>query len=97
MKISKQVWIDEKVKWDALKKIALLKRNEYKGQAYIICTSIHSNLLFEIIDARQLSSIYETCTVLAVCKNKGRAIEQVAILIDELYNKKTRTYEELLE
>lgn len=90
MKISKEVWIDEKVKWNALRKRTLRKKNFYKGQAYMVCTSPSPELLFEIIEARYIGSRYNDCVVLAICKYKNQAVERVSILIDQLYNQNAR-------
>lgn len=95
MKISRKVWIDDKVKWSILKKRDLYKKNRYKGSAYIVCTSPHPNLLFEIIEAKQLNNWYSEATMVALCLNKDKAIEVVEGLIDTIYNKKTETYEGL--
>lgn len=95
MKISRTVWIDDKVKWSPLRKRELYKKNRYKGKAYIVCTSPHPKLLFEIIEARQLNDWYSTSTLVALCQNKQQALEIVRKLINDLYNEKTKTYEEL--
>ena len=95
MKISQTVWIDEKIKWSKLKKWELCKKNRYKGRVYIVCTSPHSNLLFEIIEARYLSEWYHEATLLGLCRDRQQAVEMVATLINDLYNEKTKTYEEL--
>lgn len=97
MKISKEIWIDEKVKWNALRKRTLNKKNFYKGQAYMVCTSPNPQLLFEIVEAKYIGSRYNGCVLLAVCKHKQQAIERVMILVDQLYNQKCKTYEALLE
>lgn len=95
MKISRTVWIDDKVKWNVLRKREICKKNRYKGKAYIVCTSPHPKLLFEIIEARQLNDWYEASTLIALCQNKHQALEVARKLIDTLYNEKTKTYEEL--
>lgn len=95
MKISRTVWIDDKVKWNALRKRDLYKKNHYKGMAYIVCTSPHPKLLFEIIEARQLNDWYSTSTLIALCRSRQQALEVVRKLIDALYNEKSITYEEL--
>ena len=95
MKISRTVWIDDKVKWNVLRKREIYKKNRYKGKAYIVCTSPHPKLLFEIIEAKQLSDWYSTSTMVALCQNRQQALEVVRNLIDAIYNEKTKTYEEL--
>lgn len=91
MKISKRVWIDENVKWNSLRKRAVCKKYYYKGHAYFVCTSPHQNLLFEIVDSSMLSSWYKEETVLAICKTRQQAFEQVRVLVDALYNTQTLT------
>ncbi len=95
MKISKKVWIDSHVKWNVLKKRELCKKNRYKGKAYIVCTSPHKHLLFEIVEARFLCQHYDDAILLAVCHSKKQAVMQVATLVDRLYNKQTIAYNEL--
>lgn len=95
MKISRTVWIDDKVKWSVLRKQDIYKKNRYKGRAYIVCTSPHPKLLFEIIEAKQLSDWYSTSTMVALCRNKQQALDIVENLINAIYNEKTKTYEEL--
>lgn len=95
MKISKAVWIDDKIKWNRLRKWELCKKNRYKGSAYIVCTSPHPNLLFEVIETRHLSEWYRASTLIALCQNRQQALEIVVALINDLYNEKTKTYEEL--
>lgn len=95
MKISRTVWIDDKLKWNGLRKWEIRKKNRYKGRAYIVCTSPHPKLLFEIIEARQLSEWYRTSTLIALCQNRQQALDIVTALINDLYNEKTKTYEEL--
>lgn len=95
MKISKKVWIASEMKWNVLRKREICRHNRYRGQAYIVCTSPHENLLFEIVEAGILSKHYENSTLLALCHSKKQAITQVATLVDALYNKQTVTYTEL--
>jgi len=95
MKISRTVWIDDQVKWNVLRKREIYKKNRYNGKAYIVCTSPHPKLLFEIIEAKQLNDWYSESTMVALCKNRQRALEVVKSLIDTIYNEKTKTYEEL--
>ncbi len=95
MKISRKVWIDDKVKWNILKKRDIYKKNRYQRSAYILFTTPHPNLLFEIIEAKQLNDWYSEATMVALCRNKCQALEVVETLIDTIYNKKTETYEEL--
>lgn len=95
MKMSKEVWIDEKVQWNVLRKRELCRHNRYKGHAYVVCTSPHEHLLFEIIETGRLGAFYESATVLALCHSKQQAVEHVAALVDALYNKQIITYTQL--
>ena len=95
MKISKKVWIDNQIKWNVLRKREICRHNCYRGHAYIVCTSPHEHLLFEIIEARLLDAHYEASTLLALCHSKEQAVMQVATLVDRLYNKQTMTYTQL--
>lgn len=95
MKISKEVWIDHEVKWNTLRKRELCKYNRYRGHAYIVCTSPHEHLLFEIVETRFLGKHYDNSVLLALCHSKKQAIMQVTTLVDVLYNKQTMTYTEL--
>lgn len=95
MKISKQIWIDHQVKWNVIRKRELCKHNCYKGHAYVVCTSPHDHLLFEIVEASFLSSHYDQATVLALCHSKQEAVMQIKRIIDAIYNQKTMTYTQL--
>ena len=95
MKISKQVWMDNQVKWNVLRKRELCRHNRYRGHAYIVCTSPQEHLLFEIIEARLLSEYYADATLLALCHSKKQAVMKVSTLVDALYNKQTMTYTQL--
>lgn len=97
MKISKQIWVDQSIKWNALVERKIIKKNQYKGHAYVVCTSPHPNLLFEIFEARMLSDRYDSSTLIALCHNKKKAVEMVTVLIDAIYNQKTKTYDDFLE
>lgn len=85
--MNKKVWIDHKVKWNPKRKQMLCMENKYKGRAYIVCSSPHQHLLFEIVNARFLNAYYEDSTLLALCRNKKQAIEQTMRLIDLKYNR----------
>lgn len=95
MKISKKVWIDPKIKWNILRKKELCRHNRYRGHAYVVCTSPHQHLLFEIVETRFLSEQYTNATLLALCHTKSQAVKQVTELVDALYNKQTTTYTNL--
>lgn len=97
MKISKQIWVDEPIKWNALIKRKICKKNHYSGHAYIVCTSPHSHLLFEIFEAGRLNETYSTSTLIALCASKKSAVEVVTELIDMIYNQKNKTYDDFLE
>ena len=95
MKISKELWIDKQVKWNVLRKRELYKANRYKGHAYIVCTSPHKHLLFEIVEARFLSNDYAGCTVLALCHTRQQGFDQVRKWVDKIYNQQIITYTQL--
>lgn len=95
MKISREIWIDGRVKWNALRKRSLRQFNCYKGHAYIVCTSPSSSLLFEIVEAKWVGSYYSEATVLALCETKQQAIERVKTLVDALFNQQNLTYSQL--
>ena len=95
MKISREIWIDGRVKWNALRKRSLRQYNRYKGHAYIVCTSPSQALLFEIIEARWVGSYYNEATVLALCETKEQALERVKTLVDALFNQQNITYTQL--
>lgn len=97
MKISKRVSIEDGVKWNVLIRRTLCKKNYYKSHAYFVCTSPQEKLLFEIVEARWLSSWYKDETVLAICKTRMQAVEEVRKLIDALYNTQTLVYANLQE
>lgn len=86
MKVSKKVWIDNKVKWNPLKKQTLCRDNKYKGRAYIVCSSPQPHLLFEIVNARFLNVYYKDSILIALCRNKKQAVDYVMKLIDLKYN-----------
>lgn len=92
MKISKYLWIDEKVKWNSLRRMRLEKENTYKGRVYIICTSSYEGMLFEVVESQFLSSAYKECYVVGIVTSKKSAMHLVTRLIDCIYNKKTQTY-----
>lgn len=93
--MSKTIWVDDQIKWNVLRKRALCKFNQYKGHAYVVCTSPHEHLLFEIVEARFLSHHYAESTVLALCNSRQQAFLQVTQLVDALYNQQTITYSDL--
>lgn len=95
MKISKQIWIEDGIKWNSLRKRELCKRNRYKGHAYIVCTSPRDHLLFEIVEARLLNGYYQDAMVLALCMSKKQAVSEVTKWVDALYNQQIITYDQL--
>ena len=97
MRISKRIWIEKEIRWPHFIK-QLLRKNQYNQvKAYVVCTSPHSALLFEIIETKYLNMYYAKSTVLAICKNKEQAIQQVERLVDALYNRQTITYTQLMQ
>lgn len=95
MKISKQVWIEDGIKWNKFRKMELSHKNRYRGFGYIVCTSPQEHLLFEIMEARFLNDYYQQATLLAICRSKQQAVRQVMHWVDALYNVQTITYTQL--
>lgn len=95
MRIGQDFKIKGKVKWNFFQRRRLCQGNGYKGQAYAVCTSPETHLLFEIVEARRIDSHYKTATLLALCQTRQQAIEYVSELIDALYNKQIITYAQL--
>lgn len=95
MRIRQEVKIKGKVKWNLLRRRRLCQCNCYKGQAYAVCTSPETHLLFEIVEAKRIDSHYESATLLALCQTRQQAMECVSELIDALYNKQMITYAQL--
>ena len=95
MKISKYIWIDEKVKWNKWQLTKLRLSNKCDINGYIICTGSKPQWLFEILDSRQIKTQHKSCYVVAIVHSKKEAIAQVTTLIDAIYNQKTQDYESL--
>ena len=95
MKISKQVWIEDGIKWNKLRQRELSHKNRYRGFGYIVCTSPQEHLLFEIMETRFLNDYYQEATLLAICKSKKQAIMQVVQWVDAIYNVQTISYTQL--
>lgn len=97
MRMNQYTWIDPKIKWNLFIKRKLCRENYLKQHAFLVCTSPQEKLLFEIIETKWLSSFYQQETVLAICSSRAQAFEQVQKLVDELYNTKIYTLEQLLK
>ncbi len=95
MRISKLLWVEDGVKWTAWKRNELMKRNKYRGNVYLVCSSPCKHWLFEIVEAQHLSSRYETCYVLGIMRTRETAVEYTMNLIDDIYNKQIMSYEAL--
>ena len=95
MRISKLLWVEDGVKWTAWKRNELIKRNKYRGNVYIVCSSPCKNWLFEIVESRHLSHRYEDCYVLGIMHTRESATQYILSLIDAIYNKQIMSYEAL--
>ncbi len=95
MRVSKTLWVEEGVKWTYFNKRQLIKKNKYKGNVYLVCSSPCKHWLFEIIEAKDLTSRYEACCLLGISLTKVAAIEYVAGLLDAIYNKQIMDYQVL--
>lgn len=94
MKISKYLWVEQGMHFHTLKKKKLLYHNQYSGKGYLICTGSRAHWTFEILTAHSIGKQHEACYLLGVVKTKQSAFEYVGQLVDHLYNKKDRSYEE---
>ncbi len=95
MRISKELWVEDGVKWTTWKKNQLVKRNKYKGSVYLVCSSPCDHWLFEVIEAKYLTKRYEACYVIGIMQTREGAIRYIASLIDNIYNKQIMSYEVL--
>ncbi|OOO00044.1 MAG: hypothetical protein ATN35_09470 [Epulopiscium sp. Nele67-Bin004] len=93
MKISKKIKVSNRVKVYSLKRI---KKGKYPKNLYFLCTSPYNSLGFEIIKGKYLTTNYKNSYLLGVTKDKDTVIEYLRLLIDEMYNKQTFTYDTLL-
>ncbi len=93
MKVSKTLWVEKGVHPNSVRAIKRNKRSSQK--LYIVCTSYHQGMLFDIIESQYISSKYDQSYMLAIARSKTKALEQVYQLVDTLYNEKTTTYEAL--
>lgn len=95
MRISKRLWVEEGVKWTPWKRNELIKRNKYRGNVYIVCSSPSKHWLFEIVESRHLSNRYEGCYILGITRTRETATQYIMNLIDAIYNKQIMSYEAL--
>ncbi len=93
MKISKYLWIEKGTKFNRLKKMQLKMQNKCKDQVYLVCTSSQHPNLFDIIESQYLTSQYNACYLVAVTQSKEAAIKHVGVLINQLYNLRTISYD----
>lgn len=94
MEISKYLKIDENVrysKWYCRR----LRHNKGPKNLYVLCTSPHSQNLFEIITCDQLTCKYEASYALGLSRDKKWLIAYVVEIVDALYNTKNLTYKML--
>ncbi len=92
MYISRFLQVDTAIPFKGYQ-LARLKKNKPLKQYYVLCTS--EQYLFEIIAGNHLTQKYATCYVLGLSEDKSILVEQVASLVDTLYNQKTVCYEDL--
>ncbi len=97
MKISKYIVVDKSLKWNYFSKRNLLKNNKCKDRVYLICTSPKKSWILEIIESKDISSMYEEYYLVGVAKTYTEAVVQVKNLVDKLYNTNTLQYEELVQ
>nr|WP_302596130.1 hypothetical protein [uncultured Cellulosilyticum sp.] len=95
MRISKYIWIDEKVKWNKWQTMRLKLYNKCSVDGYIICTGSKKQWLFEILEPHQIKQQHEKCYAVGIAHSKKAAVAQVAVLIDAIYNQKAQDYESL--
>lgn len=97
MKTSKYMKIDPNLPYKRLYPISLkfTKKNKGPKDVYVLCTPARPGNLFEIIPYNQLDKRYKDSFILGVSKDKTWLIDYIVTLVDELYNKKSLTYEML--
>ncbi len=97
MKVSKCVLIDEDIPVKFIRLLGLKMGYKAGKNLYLVCTSYREGELFHIIQSNFMNHHYKNCCVVAVAKTKEKAIAYVAQLVDELYNRKTKTYDMLMK
>lgn len=95
MKISKYIWIDEKVKWNRWQMMCLKLYNKCNLKGYIICTGSKKQWLFEILTPHQIKMQHKGCYVVGIAHSKEAAVKHIAERIDAIYNQKIQDYESL--
>ncbi len=96
MKVSKDILVDEAITIKFVSLLQLKLGYKAKKRLYIVCTSYKEGELFHIIQSNYIDHHYNNCYIVAIAKTKEKAIGYVVQLIDELYNRKTKTYDMLM-
>lgn len=94
MRTSSYLKIDETLRLSRVYEM-LIKKNRGPKDVYVLCTSPSPQNLFEIITCNQLTKKYEDSYLLGISKNKAWLIDYTVVLIDQMYNVKSLTYEML--
>ncbi|WP_054740600.1 hypothetical protein [Cellulosilyticum ruminicola] len=95
MRISKDLWIDEKVKWSRWQLMCLKLYNKCSINGYIICTGSKKQWLFEILRPHQIKEQHKECYVVGIAHSKEVATHHIVQRIDAIYNKQIQDYEGL--
>lgn len=94
MKISKSLIVDNDIKFKK-HKLNRIKANKSVRNVYLVCTGTQSGYLFEIIEGKYRLKTYEDASLVALTTTYDTAVSCVQALVNDLYNTKNLTYEQL--
>ncbi len=94
MKISKYLKVHRKVKFSMATKNDILQGN-YPKKLYFLCTGKNNIKTFEIIKGNFLNQSYKECYLLGLAKTREDLLEYLIDIVDNIYVKKTLSFEQL--